>query len=187
MVVLIVTLFALFNAPAIWGENYPQMQTQLMIYLVAVAYFIAVTNKRPEIYDISLITSVTIFFLAFFLSLAVFRAMPFKPAGQNVATTSFALIFTHVFVVAANEEILFRSALPDLIPLKGMGAQGVSAVLFGLFHWTAYGADLNGIAFAVFAGLIFGFIADRWETGLVAAIGVHAAWNLFALGAVGIF
>ncbi|MFW5904229.1 MAG: type II CAAX prenyl endopeptidase Rce1 family protein [Candidatus Saliniplasma sp.] len=114
--------------------------------------------------------------------------MPFEPPSQTgVATSSFALIITHIFVVAANEEILFRAAIPDLLPIEGLQAQAVSAVLFGLFHWTAYGAVWCGILFAIFAGFIFGWIVERWETGLVAAIGVHSAWNLFVLGAVVLF
>jgi len=193
VVIILVTLFALFDAPAIWGENFPQMQNQLMIYLISILYAtffarLAAKSRAKVLFDTPAITAVTVFFLAFFLSLSIFRALPLSPTTQTgVATSSFALVITHIFVVASNEEILFRAAVPDLLPVKGMAAQGVSAVLFGLFHWVSYSASWSGILFAIVAGLVFGWITERWHTGLIASIGVHAAWNLFVVGAVVIF
>lgn len=186
-VVLLLTLFALFNAPAIWGEGFVQMRTQLMIYLVATSYYYATTNRKADIYKTGLFEGFIIFSIAFIVALMFFSVMPFQPSGQNVATSSFALIFTHVFVVAANEEILFRGAIPDLLPIKGYGAQMVSAVLFGLFHWTAYGAVWGSIVFAMVAGAIFGLFYELYgKNGLVVAIAAHSAWNLYALGVVGV-
>lgn len=184
-VVLLATMFALFNAPAIWGEQYVQWRTQLMIYLVASSYYYATTGKKSEFYNVSIFKSVAIFGMAFLVSIAFFQILPFEPSSQQIGTTSVALVFTHIFVVAANEEILFRAAIPDLLPIKGLGAQMVSAVLFGLFHWTAYGAVWSGIAFAIVAGAAFGFIYEFYKDGLIVSIAAHSAWNLYALGLVG--
>lgn len=187
-IVLILTMFALFNAPAIWGENYVQWRTQLMIYLVASSYYYATTNKKSEFYSKSIFTSIIAFGVAFFVSISFFQVIPLKPQPQQVATTSFALIFTHIFVVAANEEILFRSAIPDLLPIQGYSAQFVSAILFGAFHYTAYGGMMSSVLFAVIAGFIFGVIKELYgKNGLVVSIAMHAAWNLYALGLVGSF
>lgn len=184
-VVLLMTLFALFNAPAIWGNAYVQWRTQLMVYMVGTAYFYSTKNIGSDIYKTPLFQGVIIFGMSFIVALLFFQILPMKPTGQNVATTSFALIFTHVFVVAANEEILFRSAIPDLLPLKGFPAQAVGAVLFGIFHWTAYSAMWGSIVFAMVAGMIFGTFYLLYKDGLIVAIAAHSAWNLYALGVVG--
>lgn len=184
-VVLLVTIFALFNAPAIWGDAYVQWRTQLMIYMVASSYYFATADRKSGFYQTSAVKGIVIFGIGFTISLAFFQILPFEPAAQNVATTNFALIATHIFVVAANEEILFREAIPDLLPIKGYSAQVVSAVLFGLFHWTAYGAIWSAIGFAIVMGLVFGFIKHSYKDGLVVTIAMHSAWNLYALGLAG--
>jgi hypothetical protein len=156
-----------------------------MEYLVASAYYYASTDTKSEFYNISFARSITVFGLGFIISIAFFQYLPLQPASQDIATSSVALIFTHIFVVAANEEILFRSAIPNLLPIQGYSTQIISAVLFGFFHWYAYGAVLEGIAFAIVAGMIFGAIKEFYKDGLVVSIAMHSAWNLYALGLVG--
>lgn len=184
-VVLLVTLFVLFNAPAIYGEQYIQFRTQILVYLVATSFYYATTGQKSEFYDTSFFKGIAVFGLGFFISLAFFQILPLQPQSQNIATSSIALILTHVFVVAANEEILFRSAIPDLLPIEGPSVQFVSAILFGLFHYTAYGASLSGILFAVVAGFAFGLIYEFYKDGLIVSIAAHSAWNLYALGVAG--
>lgn len=92
----------------------------------------------------------------------------YDPVRQNLA-----LVFFQAFVVATSEELVFRGILPQF--LGWLPAQ----VVFGLFHFVAYGGDWSGILFATLAGTLFYLIARH--TSIYTAMGVHTAWNIFAL------
>jgi len=87
-----------------------------------------------------------------------------------------------IVIVATSEEIIFRGALLRYFMVFGwIPAYVVSSVLFGLFHYAAYGGNISSIIIAIFIGWILALLAHKWNLG--AAIGFHAAYNGFVLGA----
>ena len=93
-------------------------------------------------------------------------------------------VILQVCVVATAEELMFRGVM-----LSYFGVI-VSSVLFAIWHGYAYGViyyegvfQITSIVFAFIMGLILAMIVKNKQWGLPAAIGVHAAYNLFISGA----
>lgn len=176
-------IFLLTNAKAIYGTGAEGWKNILMVYMLSLALFYGATDTKSQLFRVSVSQGVVVFVLAFSLAAFALFSLPFpSPSPQDLGTTSTAIILTHVLVVAVSEEALFRHAIPSMLPIPAYGAQFVSALIFGAFHWTAYGAVTGALLFAVVAGIVFGVVKESMENGLVAAIGFHAAWNLWSLG-----
>lgn len=116
--------------------------------------------------------------------LGAYRVTGLGGSGAGlVATLLGALLF--YLVVAVFEEALFRGVVFRLFEemLGTWAALAVSALLFGLAHWSAPHASLfSSVAIAVEAGILLGAIYVQRRT-LWLPIGVHWAWN-FAEGPV---
>lgn len=114
----------------------------------------------------------TTMLLSLFTNVSVFEfLLPWDttdPVKQNLALVAF-----EAFIVAASEETVFRGILPYFV--GWLPAQ----LIFGVFHYVAYGGDWSGILFASLAGMLFYQIAAR--SSIYTAMGVHTAWNIFAL------
>jgi membrane protease YdiL (CAAX protease family) len=87
------------------------------------------------------------------------------------------IAITQGAVIAASEETIFRGLLPKVLGV--IGAQ----VAFGVFHLAAYGLNLTGIGMAIIAGFVF-YFAAKYTNSLGTAIGMHMAYNIWALGVI---
>lgn len=103
----------------------------------------------------------------------------YKVASVGAPVGELIWAFCYFAVVAVGEEIVFRGVLFRWIDEKWgfPWALGISALLFGLLHWTNPGGSLwAGIAIAIEAGLLLG-AAYKWSGTLWFPVGVHWAWN----------
>lgn len=99
--------------------------------------------------------------------------------GWGASARELVSMFCYFAIVAVGEEIVFRGVLFRWIDEKWgfPWALGISALLFGLLHWTNPGGSLwAGIAIAIEAGLLLG-AAYKWSGTLWFPVGIHWAWN----------
>lgn len=179
-------LFLLFNAPAFFGENAFRVTSAITAYALALAFVFSQTRQPNPLLSMRTGEFVVLFGLAFAIGAAILSVVgPVAVQPAVVTTATAAVLVTYLLVVAISEELLFRFAIPSLIPGPRAGAQVVSAGLFAAFHWTAYDGNPAQIAVAGVLGLVFGLIAAAApREGLVIDMGLHAAWNAYSLGFV---
>ena len=97
-----------------------------------------------------------------------------------------ALIYT-VLLVAPSETLIFQAIIPLWVALTFAKSEkvvwltyGISQVIFGIYHYAAYGGSFQSIVIAIALGSIFLYCVRSY--GIAFAVGVHASWNLAVLG-----
>lgn len=180
---LLALLFLLFNAPAFYGEESARQTQILMLYLVSLAFVFSQTREHNPLMSVSTAEFILTFAWAALVSVVAFKfVQPFNPERALLSSASIAILVTHALVVSIGEELLFRFAIPSLIPGPRIAAQTLSAFAFGFMHWTAYGGSWPNLLFASVLGLIFGGLTIRFRNGLIIAMAAHFVWNAFTLG-----
>ncbi len=105
------------------------------------------------------------------------------PPPVLILTVTMGAIITQ-FAVGIIEEGIFRVAIPRLLMGKGINSFAVillSALIFGLFHWNAYGGMIGGIIIATIAGIIQSLAYATSRSAIGVMIG-HTFWNLSVSG-----
>lgn len=104
--------------------------------------------------------------------------------SYNITNASFSNVFysqfSHFFLVASAEEVIFRGIVFRLIDKKWntIWALLVSALFFGLLHVFNDNATIwGGVAIAIEAGLLLG-VFYKFSGTLWLPIGIHWAWNV---------
>lgn len=182
---LLALLFLLFNAEALYKDSAARQTTVLLLYLVSLAFVFSQTRVTNPLLGISAAEFILTFLLWFAVGAFVFKTFaPFTPADHpTLSGESILVLVTHAVVVAIGEELLFRFALPSMIPGPPMAGQTISAAAFGVMHWAAYGGSIPNVLFASVLGLFFGAIVVRVpRVGLIIAMALHFAFNAFVLG-----
>lgn len=179
---LILQTFLLINTELFFSpEVAERVRFVILTYMVFTLYGIVFFGRSPPwlsrpaevaLRDFVVGLAVTTLILSTFTTVNSFEfLLPWDtsdPVKQNLALVAF-----EAFIVAASEETVFRGILPTFV--GAVPAQ----LIFGLFHYVAYGGDWGGILFAAMAGMIFFFI--RQKTSIYTSMGVHTAWNIFVL------
>ena len=162
----------------------------IMIYMVMVALFTIATDKIPTRYkeqDEPILDCLWMGGLAFMGATALFIVI--KDLGwyfTTVVSMPVGMIPAHMIyqlvIVASSEEIIFRGNIFGFLykQYDWRVAYFGSALIFALFHFSAYGGNLYATMIAFLMGLVFAYCVDRWNIGV--AIGFHMAWNSFILG-----
>lgn len=178
---LIITLFFLVDGkaildPKVWAVFGPIIPIFLFIGIAAFLIGRDELAAGPPFY-------ISMFWMAVFFAGGMIAFLPIAFAQGSfdvigVLQKNYSFVLLQVFVVAANEELLFRSALvPRIGPLP-------AAILFAGFHLTvALGVGTLGLYTLVWPltwGLIWGiiYLATRKRMGIGPEIGAHGAWNL---------
>jgi len=92
------------------------------------------------------------------------------------------LVF-QIGIVATAEELIFRGAIVSELEkhTAPIGVYLISSFLFSIFHLAAYGPNISSLFIIFIFGLILCYLTRKMNIGW--AIGLHAAWNLFLIGA----
>jgi len=185
LVYAIVAFAILINAESLfeyWDTGWTYIT---LFYMVGVAIFLSSADKLPEDLRKPAIHSILGFLIATPLFMIGFVAL----VKADILVVSYPLpvyllIPTFIFqlcIVATSEELIFRVAIfRALHKIRWYVAYIGSSVLFGMFHWAAYGGNINMIFFAVMMGLLFAFVADKINLGV--AISLHFVWNYGLMG-----
>ena len=177
----IVQLFLLIQAPAIAPPGQVEtFRTMLIIYMLGQVMFFSLA---PQIKGLKATPNIGLpmFVIGFVVAVTVISGLQWiRGFGMQTYSVSAAsyLIITHTVIVGVSETLLFQGFLAKLItPLPAQ-------VLFGVFHYTAYGGDVFSIFIAIGAGLVFYVIASR--VSIYAAAGCHSGYNVAVLQILGV-
>ncbi len=202
--VVLVQIFLLFNAQAIYGDFAPLISEVLTIYLIAFAVVLVALGLTPPTAERPISA------LLNFIGLFAITTVIVTPFAAFIVESSFEIIILalgfgmlHGFVKAYIEEVIFRFAIPTALGSTPdnpkLSAGVISSVLFGFFHFGVLTATASGLITASILapdlfwtfviqntliltalGMVWWFIFNRF--GLMGSTGSHLAWNLIALG-----
>ena len=171
------------------------IQAGAMFLATALPFFIYLVMKRGRMAQflrfekVGVLNSVLLIFAGYFICflgnyLGAMVSSVFESLGdQNLGlptNSSNSTAFLSIFVVAVLapiiEEFVFRGVILSSLRRFGTGfAVVTSAIIFGLVHM-----DLATVAFALPAGLVFGYIYVK-TNNLWIAIAIHSVNNLIAI------
>ena len=126
-----------------------------------------------------------VFFIGtYFVMSALVAIGLFQPGTPAPAALFIPTVIFQCCVVATSEELMFRGVI-----LESTKSVIISALLFSLWHSTAYGNiyyagvfNIGALTFAFVVGIILALIAKNKKFGLAAVIAVHAVVNLVISG-----
>lgn len=156
-----------------------------LFYIVGVAIFLASVEKLPE--DLRKPAAQSIYGFLFATPVFMLGFIALEMAGILVVRSRMPVYLIlptfafQLFIVATSEEIIFRAAIfRALHRVRWYIAYIGSSVIFGAFHWAAYGGDVYSVFFAVMMGFIFAVLADQFNLGV--ATSLHFVWNAGLMG-----
>lgn len=188
IIAIMIDIYLLINGATIFGSGFQTSDINtnvLELYLLmdgAVLFIIPIQKtafiniKAPD-----LIYWVPAFFLTGIIIGNTFHPLvPVHSAQYEIA----ALLF-EIFVVTFSETWIFLGVLQTYLMRRNVRFPYIwQAVIFGLFHYTAYGENIISMAQAMAFGLIVGLIyyaawtMKKPDIGLTLAWGIHAGWNV---------
>ncbi len=156
-----------------------------LFYMSGVAVFLASVEKLPEDLRKPAIQLIYGFLFAtpvFMIGFIILEMAGVLVVGSKMPVYLILPTFAfQLFVVASSEEIIFRAAIfRALHRIRWYVAYIGSSVIFGGFHWAAYGGNVNSIIFAVMMGFVFAILADKVNLGV--AVSLHFVWNCGLMG-----
>ena len=160
----IFAFYFLINGPGIFQEWNSGYTVTTIIYMLGVSIFLGVQEHIPRNLERPVEKSMLGFAGAFLISTALFILL--RDAGlyfQNINPMPldqipFTLVYQLVIVVAS-EEIIFRGILLELFnQIHWLVAVIGTSVLFALFHFAVYGANLGSMMLAFFLAIVFDLI-----------------------------
>jgi membrane protease YdiL (CAAX protease family) len=185
LVYAIIAFAILINAETLFDYWDSSWTYTTLFYMVGVAIFLASAEKLPEDLRKPAIHSIYGFLIATPAFMLGFIGL--QQAGILVVEYRmpvYLLLPTFAFqlcIVATSEELIFRVAVfRALHRIRWYFAYIGSSLLFGVFHWAAYGGNVQLVLFAVVMGLLFAFIADKINLGV--AVSLHFVWNFGLMG-----
>ena len=185
---VVAQLFVLLSADHLWqSEAVTQVFT---IYFIMMAFSFAVLGSDNPFYKITIFDGLTQLLLALIVGIIVFSQMGFTGTYDYGGYENIGLlIISQALVVGLVEEAMFRGALPKSFE-KSNVSPGVSRLLasvaFAGFHVWVYQFEITALLTAFIFGMVMQFI---WDGGSntrklgypLAAVGLHAAWNIVIL------
>ena len=202
VIIILVHIFLIFNADLAFGVFAETARNILLTYLLVVAAITAIFDVKPfsiQVGAIGLQYFVIGFVMTALLLLLVSPLFTSQAAGSiSTLVAAVSLGFMYAFVIAYDEEIIFRDLLPKKLHIPDLIAQP----LFGLFHAAALSAVLAqkiasgaiqaamfwpllllGFAVLTALGFMWAFMRDRIT--IYGSTGSHFAYNAYAQGVLG--
>lgn len=185
LVYAIIAFYFLTNGETLFEYWDSSWTYTTLFYMSGVAIFLATAEKLPEDLRKPAIQSIYGFLLAtplFMVGFIVLQLAGILSVGSKMPVHLILPTFAfQLCIVASSEEIVFRAAIfRALHRIRWYIAYIGSSLLFGGFHWAAYGGNVNSILFAVVMGFVFAILADKINLGV--AISAHFVWNAGVMG-----
>lgn len=190
LAILFFQLFMLVNTELFFPVNTDYWKNIITVYVVMTSVIFALPNLRQRIFNVKFrdaLPKFLIFFLVTIFLVSLGGDIPinarFFSAVSQLPVLSLVMLGFHTFVVAINEESIFRN--PDLEKKIG---RFILNVFFACFHFVIYQGDLIYLFVAFVLGLSLSFIQQRFSPkSQIANMGVHAGYNCYVLGIVKTF
>ena len=183
----------LLNGEAVLGYWDANWTSQILIYIVGVALFLAILERLPdEIKDTtrkgkSFQDNIAGFLVSFMVFTIIFILL--RDAGiwfrHSTALPSYMIISHLIFqigIVATSEEIIFRGVIfTSLSKIHIIAGYLAQSFLFAIFHYGAYGGSIEAMFTAFILGILMTLLTHKLNLGY--AIGFHGAYNSMMIGA----
>jgi hypothetical protein len=198
LLVFIAMIFVWISADWVFGGQATVARTIMLIYFLMFLVVRTALNTKPSamnVREVGLFNFVLVFAGSALILIIAQGLLPFMGSISGVMEIAVASVsigalgfgILHGFIKAYIEEDVFRDALPN----AGLGDL-VSNVLFGLFHlsifFTVYGFTLiqagAGAVTLFILGIAWSQIRNNF--GILGSTASHLAWNMFAMGTLGI-
>lgn len=188
---ILIAFYLLVNGGAIFGNSFSSgdaSQSIVEIYLLLDAgVLFLVPFQTSPMYRVT--ASDLIFFVPAFLFTGLAIGNFYVPViPNNTANYEILMIIFQIFVVTFSETWIFLGAIQTYLMDRHIkSAFLIQAVLFGFFHYSAYGGSLTAMFQAIGFGLIVGIIylafyqMKKPDWGLAISWGIHAGWNIALL------
>ena len=183
----IFAFWMLLNGEAFLGHWEGNWTLSILFYMVGVTIFLSIAEKLPTDLNKPVMDS----FLGFLIGFPLFTVAFWLIAQSGLyfqditPLPQYMVVPNMIFqagIVATSEEIIFRGVIFRLFyKINSYAGYFVSSALFAGFHYAPYGGSVSLMFIAFALGLILAYLTERFNIG--AAIGFHAAWNCFVVGA----
>lgn len=142
---------------------------------------------KQRIWNIKLRDALPKFLIFFGITVGILSFMgtfpiksQFYSAVSNLTTFGLVMVGFHTFIVAINEEGIFRNPT-----LERRFGRIFLAIAFGLFHYVVYQGDWTYIFIAMGLSLFLSFIQLKFSPrSQIANMGVHAGYNSYTIGLI---
>lgn len=199
---IVVHAFLYFNIGAFSPDQAELFRAQIAIYIIVLAFVFAFDSRSARRTESPLFTAsffsaqgIVKFLIAVVATLVFLIPLGFVVKGsalpsifEVVSNLGWGLILVQAFIVAFDEELIFRGFITNELTSNRAGKTAVAitqAVLFAFFHLYASGGNWIVMSLYIPLGLIFLEVKNRFSPKTqMANIGVHFAWNIFVLGFV---
>jgi len=182
--IVLLTLYMFVQAKFVFGEHAGTATDIMLTYIILGITVITITGARLKVFS-QPPSEFLWFTVGMIVTFILVLLLPKSIGNATLASIELQGIsfgFLWAFVKAFWEEVIFRGALVNISTgIFNTLAIG-SSVLFGLFHWGIMGVGIIGVIFLVILGIAWTFMARKW--GLMAAVGSHFAYNIWALGLI---
>lgn len=197
--IILIHAFLFTQASSLYPTNPGEYQIRVGIYavLLALVFAFGITRTEKSLVSTGFFSKEGIvkFFLAAVISLVVLlgfgltlQGTGLRAVADGLSSIGIGILLLHAFIVAYDEELIFRGFLPDRLTERGLSARKANifqAVVFALFHWGITGGSFVLMIPYVILGLVFFEIKVRFSPRTQSAnAGAHFAWNTFILGFV---
>lgn len=179
--ILVLQAWMFVNVSVLFPADTEIWSRVILVYLVLQASLFSVTDIRNKMFGTPAIRGI-MSIMVFFLGTAVILTglAPLLLGQQWIGVTtigvSFAVLIVHGFYVAVIEELFFRDWLASRIGVIQAN------LVFAVFHWAVYLANLVGIIFAFLIGLGLSQLRKLTPKTNTANIGAHWGFNGWILG-----
>lgn len=197
LLILIAQVFVWISADWVFGAQAEIARQIMLIYFVFWLVVRTATGTTPAAMKVKehglvnfllmfIITAVALIVLSMALPMlgSLSGSLEITIATVSVGTLGFGIL--HGFVKAYIEEDIFRDALPR----AGLG-DVLSNIIFAMFHLAVFFTVYNfGIMQALGGAITLFILGMVWSQvrnnfGILGSTASHLAWNIFAMGALG--
>jgi len=184
VIIILINAFLLVNIGSLLTPGAAsEFKDILLVYMLILASITANFNVKNPLMRMDWRVGIIKYVLTFF-GVVIFLSM--FPRMINYQTPFVFSFYAILFgmVVAFNEDVIFGAILPDYV------GKIPAALIFSLFHFSVYTSSSRGmslfvaLAFAFIFGLLSQRIIRNGKLGLPVSAGIHAAYNLFAMGLI---
>jgi len=178
-----------------------EWRPQIIVYLIitALVFSFGTATTEKALLRTQFLRALPRMFVAFIFTFLILTGIAFVLKGEALpsistalASVPIALIIVHGFIIAQDEELVFRGWIPDQLRKQGMPEtpiMWITSILFALFHWTMAGGFNGGTTMLFLTlipytalGILFYTVGRKYspQTQQVNA-GCHWAYNVFIL------
>jgi len=194
-VAVLIQLFFFLGAGYIWNT---EIAAIFQIYFIMLGFSYVLLQADNPLRFVSIHSGVAQYVLSFGVGLILFTHL-----GLNSGNADFggfgsltALILAQSVCVGLSEELIFRGAIPKAMEVSGFSyfvSRLIAAGSFAIFHIWAYNWQIGPILAAFCFGCLMQII---WDGGIkapgkerrkgypLAAVGLHAAWNVVVMSPI---